>query len=351
MDPGYVTPEAAVRYLREAPAASRPFNSYNYGGYILLFAPQRRIFIDSRANTVYDEALLRDYTVIYQARSGFEALIGRYGIDSAIIDREAPLGRALLSLDPPWVEVYSDRLAAILLAPARAVEAARGGLPPDPKLVLAGSAEGFYSEAQTALGAGDLAAAARHAEEALRANPLLVPGYGLLAFIRARQHDPEGIEKAIRAGIAAEPRWRGRCAVRRAGVRRLVTFRRRRHERGVLRGPFDSPAPLLARIRRLGTGCRAEPGTGSLCSLEQPGRAARSWLPRSGTEPVLFWPQAGLLEYSPVVFGISEAAGRGGFFPSLTNVRKQGLINRTRSTRRHRLSQVQIALLSERIEY
>lgn len=239
---GYVYPDAAVRYLDALPQARRPFNSYNYGGTIILVTPGRRVFIDSRANTLYDETTFRDYAQIFQARPGYEALLDRYRIDSVFIERDAPLRRALLAGPRPWVQVYSDRLAAILLKPDAA-----GDRPlPDAASLLAGDPETYYSAAQNAIAAGDLTEAARLAREAIRANPLLPPAYGMLAFIEGKRGDEAGLRTAIRSGIEAEPRWRPQFHVLEAMAYEQLGDTGKAaaaYRRGAPKGPFPSRQP------------------------------------------------------------------------------------------------------------
>ena len=253
---GFIYPSAAVRYLAVLDPAKNLFNHYNYGGYIILSAPGRKVFIDSRANTLYDDAIFRDYAEIYQARPGFETLLARYRIDSALLDLASPLRRALLAAPRPWIQVYSDRIAAILLSP----EASRGGGIPDSRRVLSDDPETFYSAAQASLAAGDLGGASTLAGEALRRNPLLPPAYGLLAFIRGKQGDGAGLREAIREGIHAEPRWEPQFRILEGAAWEQMgnlPNAAEAYSRSEGRGPFQSPGAAESRIRRLGS---ARPG-------------------------------------------------------------------------------------------
>jgi hypothetical protein len=249
---GFIYPSAAVRYLAVLDPARNLFNHYNYGGYIILSAPGRKVFIDSRANTLYDDAIFRDYAEIYQARPGFGSLLERYRIDSAILDLGAPLRRALLSAPRPWVQVYSDRLAAILLSP----EAFREGGIPDPRTVLSDDPEESFTAAQAALAAGDFRAASTLAEETLDRNPLLPSAYGLLAFIRGKQGDGAGLREAIRKGIRAEPRWESQFRILEGAAWEQMgnlPNAAEAYRRSDGRGPFQTPGAALSRIRRLGS--------------------------------------------------------------------------------------------------
>jgi hypothetical protein len=231
-------PYAALRWLEVAIAPSRMFNHYNWGGLVMLRAPSLRVFIDGRANTLYDDAIYREYQQIASGARGADALLARRGIDAVFVPVEGALARVLTAAG--WQLVYEDRLAAILLPPdsprlARRLPAASEVLGDDPELRI--------MRARAAAARGDFDAATRDAEEALRRAPLLVPGYAELARVRALAGDLAGITRAIERGVAADPRseerlreFEGYCYEIAGDLPRAVAALRRARSGGPFRG-------------------------------------------------------------------------------------------------------------------
>ena len=62
-------------FLAEVAAEAKVLNDYRWGGWLALHAPESRVFIDGRANTVYNETEYRDYGVLFGAQSGFSLLL------------------------------------------------------------------------------------------------------------------------------------------------------------------------------------------------------------------------------------------------------------------------------------
>ena len=66
-------PDAAVQYLKAIGRPLRILNQYNWGGYLMLHLPDSQVFMDGRANTLYDERIYEDVRVRAQT---FEVLTG-----------------------------------------------------------------------------------------------------------------------------------------------------------------------------------------------------------------------------------------------------------------------------------
>ncbi len=242
-------PYSALRWLDAAIAPRRLFNHYNWGGLVMLHAPSLRVFIDGRANTLYDDAIYLDYQRIARGDPGAEALLAARGIDAAFIPAEGALAQRLPAAG--WQRVYEDRLAAVLLPPgsprlARPIPSAAEVLGDDPEVRI--------MRARAAAARGDLEGATREAEEALRAAPLLVPGYAELARGRAQARDLDGIARAIERGIAADPRseerlreFEGYCYEIAGELPRAIEALRRARPGG----PFRGPEGIDAHIARI----------------------------------------------------------------------------------------------------
>lgn len=101
-------PVGAVRYMSRHQLPPRVFVSYSWGGYLLwhLF-PRYRDYMDSRADTLFDNAILSGYLTMYDARPGWRSTLNRDRIQDVLVERTAPLAQ-VLALDPHWRLVYRD---------------------------------------------------------------------------------------------------------------------------------------------------------------------------------------------------------------------------------------------------
>ncbi len=106
-------PTAAVKYIKQHDLTGHVFNSYAYGGY-LIWSSQGSIpvFIDSRADTVYSDNLLRDYLAIYNAKPAWQQLLKRYSIQWVFVEKSAPIA-TVLSQAGDWKSVFEGQEAAI----------------------------------------------------------------------------------------------------------------------------------------------------------------------------------------------------------------------------------------------
>lgn len=80
------------------------FNTYNTGGYLLWFAPERKVFLDSRQDPYPIELLLQ--TQRAQQLGDYEELFARFGFRSAVMEPTWPLGRKLI--ESGWKITHRD---------------------------------------------------------------------------------------------------------------------------------------------------------------------------------------------------------------------------------------------------
>ena len=191
-------PEAALRVLNALGPPKRVLNDYVWGGFILLHAPAAQVFIDQRANTVYDEAIVRDYRFFTTGRTGLHQRLAGYGADAALVRTRSPLAAGLRRDPGGWVPVYADALATILVPPDSPLRerTAQAGDHPDALL----------GRAERAERRGDLARSAALLEEAIALDPLLLRSYAQLARVNARSGDRAGVTRSIERGVRAQPR-------------------------------------------------------------------------------------------------------------------------------------------------
>lgn len=103
-------PVQAVEALRKSDAPGTLFNSYNWGGYLMLFAPEYPVFIDGRTDLYGD--FLYTYLDIATARTDWRAAFQRYGVRLALVETGSGLAQALAD-DSDWVRLYGDDLAVL----------------------------------------------------------------------------------------------------------------------------------------------------------------------------------------------------------------------------------------------
>lgn len=254
-------PVGALRYLLAFPnPPERPFNLYNWGGFMMLHGPEIPVFMDGRANTLYDEQHYDDYLDLYTGRAGARQVLRKYQVDAVLVPNGAGIARTLMQGPEPWEVVYSDPVSLLLLPPS-----AGPRQPPLPSIsrVLEDSEELWMRRGQLAFRRGRLKAAEEALEHALAMNPLLVPAHSLLIQVAARRRDREALDRWSRRAIDLYPRQAGRIyrhvgqAYEQLGdlPAALDAYRK-----SVPRGPFTSPEPVKARIRKLETRIQGRDG-------------------------------------------------------------------------------------------
>lgn len=106
-------PSRAVSILQRAPLGPRLFTTYHWGGYaIWTLHPRYRVFIDGRADTLYDGAILREYTHAYDGSPQWREIFARHGVTTALVERRSFIAVELLGA-PDWSLVYHDDQAAV----------------------------------------------------------------------------------------------------------------------------------------------------------------------------------------------------------------------------------------------
>jgi tetratricopeptide (TPR) repeat protein len=245
-------PEEAVQYLNAIGPDNGPpkrvLNYYNWGGFIMLHAPGAKVFIDGRANTLYDETIYKDYQLFLAGRPTPERL-ARYPADVALL----PAGRftgALEKFQSPWKPIYRD-WAMILAPPGSPLLSADLPAPSD---VVKGGIQPLVRQAVAAANRGDNQQAAETLEKALEIKPYAIRIYGMLAQLYAKMGSFDQLSALIDRGIRENPRQDYRLryvegsAFHRAGQlpRALVAYKL-----GISKGPFSRPEPLLQRIKAL----------------------------------------------------------------------------------------------------
>jgi hypothetical protein len=107
----------ALNFVRRSGLSGRMLNDYNYGGYLIWAAPERKVFADGRGD-VYDwTGVLKDYTKFANLLEDPRFLLDKYRIDYCLLDRNLPISR-VMQLLPDWKSVYSDDMSIVFVRSA-----------------------------------------------------------------------------------------------------------------------------------------------------------------------------------------------------------------------------------------
>ena len=102
-------PQGALAAL---PAGPGLLNSYDWGGYLIEFAPRTPVFIDGRLFP-YVPAVLDDYQAIVGAHPGWEDVATRRGVTAMLVRPSDPI--AVRAPDRGWRVAYQDATAVVLV--------------------------------------------------------------------------------------------------------------------------------------------------------------------------------------------------------------------------------------------
>lgn len=92
----------------------RPVHDYQYGGFLLWWLPEEKIFIDGRmpAWRIGDRWILKDYVDLYEADVPRVGVLDKYAVDWALLKRDSVLARTLAGA-PAWRKEYEDAKVVI----------------------------------------------------------------------------------------------------------------------------------------------------------------------------------------------------------------------------------------------
>ena len=104
-------PVQAVEWLKTHPQQGEMFNPFDWGGYLSLKLPEKRVFIDSQGD-VYGETFIRKYEQVITLQPSWQSILDEYSVRWALVPADWALVRALSS--DGWQEVYRDGTAVVL---------------------------------------------------------------------------------------------------------------------------------------------------------------------------------------------------------------------------------------------
>lgn len=89
-------------------------NAYHWGGYLIwAFYPERRVFIDGRAD-MYGDAFVEEFAAAYHGGPEWESLLDRYGVEVALLDRGSALA-AIMRASGKWSEEFTGPVESVLV--------------------------------------------------------------------------------------------------------------------------------------------------------------------------------------------------------------------------------------------
>ena len=111
----YAWPSEANWYISKNARDKRVFNEANWGGYMLLFDKNQKLFFYTAMDNflVNGRSFAFTYLDIVGARQGFKENLEKYHIESVFLPKNYPLVIALKT-DPEWSVVYEDDQATVL---------------------------------------------------------------------------------------------------------------------------------------------------------------------------------------------------------------------------------------------
>jgi hypothetical protein len=109
-------PIEAVRWVRSHRdrAGRRLYNDYAYGGFLLWWLPEEKIFIDGRMPTWRsgDRRIFQDYVFLSLTDPPKLSILDRYSVDWAIVRKQSLLDEALAH-EQTWTREYEDGKVSI----------------------------------------------------------------------------------------------------------------------------------------------------------------------------------------------------------------------------------------------
>jgi hypothetical protein len=110
---GYPQPRGAVEFMQAHGLHGNVLDDFGWGEYLIFhLAPQSKVFIDSRYDMVYPQAVLSDYLDFFLVRPRAAAVLAAWPHDFVLLRTASP-SYAFMLAQPGWRSVYRDKTAAL----------------------------------------------------------------------------------------------------------------------------------------------------------------------------------------------------------------------------------------------
>jgi hypothetical protein len=107
-------PAAAVDFIERNHLQGPLLNEYGFGGYLIWRMPERRVFIDGRADVYEPAGVLAEYLRWATATEDPHLLLNRYGIQVCLLPQGHPLSH-VIPLLAGWKQAYADSVAIVFV--------------------------------------------------------------------------------------------------------------------------------------------------------------------------------------------------------------------------------------------
>ena len=110
----YETPVEATQFLLDQRPKPNIFNEIGFGSYLIWNAyPNYQVFVDPRIE-LYSPDIWRDYIAVINSLPGWEQILGRYDINTVMVDPDKHAGLVnALENSPEWGLIYQDQVAVV----------------------------------------------------------------------------------------------------------------------------------------------------------------------------------------------------------------------------------------------
>jgi hypothetical protein len=110
---GYPQPRGAIEFMQAERLHGNVLDDFGWGEYLIFYlAPESKVFIDSRYDMVYPQAVLADYLDFFLVRPRAAAVLGAYPHDFVLLRVASPTYSFMMA-QPGWQIVYRDKIAAL----------------------------------------------------------------------------------------------------------------------------------------------------------------------------------------------------------------------------------------------
>jgi len=106
-------PAEATDFIEKERPAGKMFNLYEWGGYLMFFAPEIPVFVDGRGD-VYEGPPFVDYMELWYGHPGWQERLAHYGVGFALLKPDSAL-RAALRESGQWREAHVDDVAVVVV--------------------------------------------------------------------------------------------------------------------------------------------------------------------------------------------------------------------------------------------
>jgi hypothetical protein len=115
-------PVEALNVIEANQLSGKVFAFYEWGGYVNLRTHGRmQVYIDGRADTVFDDRIYRDYTRVLGMSRTWEAIVYDSGADYFLWPKRHNKQSDVLRRSGQWRQLYSDHIATLLVRTDREV--------------------------------------------------------------------------------------------------------------------------------------------------------------------------------------------------------------------------------------